>query len=188
MRMKLALFTVVCVIAMSACALYAAEGEKTAAVVYFSPTGTTKAVAERIAAAAGADIYEIVPKDKYTDADLNYRDENCRANREMKDASARPAIAGDLSAVSDHDVIMIGYPIWWGTAPRVISTFLDAYDLKGAEIYLFCTSGGSDVGTSESDIKSAYPSLDIKGSRRLNGASASDIASWLESIGVKKGE
>lgn len=176
------IFAAVCAIVMSACALFAAEGEKSAAVVYFSPTGTTRAVAERIASAAGADIYEVVPKDKYTAEDLNYRDDGCRANREMKDASARPEIANDLSTAASHDVIFIGFPIWWGTAPRIINTFLEAHDLKSAEVYLFCTSGGSGIDTSVSDFRTAYPSLTIKDGRKLNGASASQISEWVESI------
>lgn len=182
MRKIIWIFAVICTI-ITASTLYAAEGEKSVAVVYFSPTGTTKAAAEKIAAAAGADIYEIVPKEKYIAADLNYHDDGCRANREMKDASVRPEIASDLSTVPSHDVIYIGYPIWWGTAPRIINTFLEAYDLSGAEIYLFCTSGSSGISTSISDLRAAYPALDIKDGRRFSGASASEIGAWVAGIG-----
>lgn len=182
MNKIIGIIALLCAIVMSSHTLYAADGKKSAAVVYFSATGTTKAVAEKIAASTGADIYEIVPKDAYSSADLNYHDDDCRANREMKDRSARPAIANDLAAVAAHDVVFIGYPIWWDTAPRIISTFIEAYDLKGAEIHLFCTSGSSGIDTSISDLRGAYPSLDIKNGRRLNGASASDIDAWIRSF------
>jgi len=98
------------------------EGERTL-VVYFSATGNTKAVAEKIAELTGADIYEIVPAEPYTADDLDYNVSDCRANREMNDASARPAIGSDSIDVSGYDTVMIGYPIWWGTMPRIINTF-----------------------------------------------------------------
>lgn len=182
MNKMICIIALLCAIVMYAPSLYAADSQKRAAVLYFSATGTTKAVAEKIASATGADIYEIVPKEKYSSADLNYRDDSSRVNREMNDRSARPAIANDLAAAAAHDVIFIGYPIWWGTAPRIISTFIEAYDLKGAEIHLFCTSGSSGIDTSISDLRGAYPSLDIKNGRRLNGASASDIDAWIRSF------
>lgn len=173
---------------ITASSLDASDGKRNTAVVCFSPTGTTMGVAKMITAAAGADLYEIAPEDKYSAADLNYNNDNCRANIEMRDSSARPAIASDLSAVQGHDVIFIGYPIWWGTAPRIINTFIETYDLKGAEIYLFCTSGSSSISTSISDLRTAYPSLDIKDGRRLNGASAAQIGEWMGSIGAAKGD
>lgn len=181
MKKLIGIFAVLCVMALASRA-YAADEKKSAAVVYFSASGATKGIAEKIAEAAGADLYEIVPKDKYSSEDLNYRSDGCRANREMRDASARPEIANDLSEAAAHDVIFIGYPIWWGTAPRIVNTFIEAYDLKGAEICLFCTSGGSGIGTSVSDLRSAYPALNIKDGRKLSGASASEIRSWLENI------
>ena len=93
-------------------------------VVYFSATGNTKAVAEEITRLTGADLYEIVPAVPYTDEDLNYNNNECRANQEMNDASARPAIGSEAMDVSSYDTVFIGYPIWWGTMPRIINTFL----------------------------------------------------------------
>ena len=157
------------------------ENETKAAVVYFSGTGNTKAVAEVIAAETGADIYEIVPAEEYTADDLNYNDDNCRANAEMNDESARPAIQNDLSAVSDYDTIYLGYPIWWGTCPRIIQTFLENYDVSAAQIYTFCTSGGSGISKSISDLQTIYPNLNIVDGKRLNGATEADIKEWTES-------
>lgn len=94
-----------------------------------------------------ADLYEIVPAQPYSSDDLNYNNDSCRANLEMNDEDARPEIAKDLSAAENADAIYIGYPIWWGTAPKIIYTFLESYDLSGKAIYLFCTSGGQRCGT-----------------------------------------
>lgn len=157
------------------------ETEKTA-VVYFSATGTTAEVAKLIADETDADIFEIVPQEVYTSEDLNYNDDNCRANLEMNDDTARPAINGDLSKVSDYDRIYLGYPIWWGTAPRIIQTFLESYDLSGAKIYTFCTSGGSGVEQSVKDLQEMYTEMDIVSGKRLNGATESDVTAWIEGL------
>ena len=114
-------------------------------VVYFSATGNTESMAETIAEVTGADIYEIVPEDPYTSEDLNYSDDNCRANQEMNDESTRPAISGEIENIDEYDTIFLGYPIWWGTMPRIINTFLDTYDLSGKTIMPFCTSGSSGI-------------------------------------------
>ncbi len=159
------------------------EGERTL-VVYFSATGNTKAVAEKIAELTGADIYEIVPAEPYTADDLDYNVSDCRANREMNDASARPAIGGDSIDVSGYDTVMIGYPIWWGTMPRIINTFLDTYDLSGKVILPFCTSGGSGVSQSASDIRSAEPDADVRAGLRARNAQDSGIESWLNENGI----
>lgn len=157
------------------------------AVVYFSATGNTEAVAELIAAQTGADIFEIIPETEYTDDDLNYSDDSCRANQEMDDESARPAISSDLSAVSEYDVIYLGYPIWWGTAPRIIQTFLESYDLSQATIYTFCTSGSSGIESSVSDLQSLYPNINIVSGKRFSGASEEDVQEWLGELGVSDG-
>ena len=145
------------------------------AVVYFSGTGNTKAIAEMIAEETDADIFEIVPAQAYTDADLNYNDDSCRANKEQNDNTARPEISNDLSATTEYDVIYLGHPIWWGTVPRIMQTYLETYDLSGATIYTFCTSGGSSIDRSLSDLRGWYPALNIVDGKRLNDASASDI-------------
>lgn len=150
------------------------------AVVFFSATGTTAEAANLIAEQTDADLFEIVPQEAYTSEDLNYTDDNCRANQEMDNAAARPAIENDLSKVAEYEVIYLGYPIWHGTAPRIIQTFLENYDLSNATIYTFCTSGGSGIEQSIQDLKSSYPDINIADGKRLNDATAADIREWIE--------
>ena len=128
------------------------------------------------------DIFEIIPENMYTADDLNYNDDNCRANQEMNDDSARPAISNDLSVVSEYDVIYLGYPIWWGTAPRIIQTFIENYDISGATVYMFCTSGGSGIESSISDLQMLYPDINIVDGKRLNDVTETDIREWIESL------
>lgn len=156
------------------------ENDEKTVVVYFSGTGNTREVANLLAKEADADIYEIVPENVYTSDDLNYNDDNCRANQEMNDDTARPAISNDLSAVSEYDVIYLGYPIWWGTAPRIIQTFIESYDISGATVYLFCTSGSSGIEKSISDLQQLYPDLNIADGKRLNDATAEDVKEWIK--------
>lgn len=158
--------------------------ETKALVVYFSCTGNTKAVAEKISELTGADLYEIVPDDPYTDEDLNYNNDNCRANREMDDPSSRPAIGSDAINLSGYDTVFIGYPIWWGTMPRIINTFLDTYDLSNKTVMPFCTSGGSGISKSVSDMKAQEPDADIRDGLRANGSSDSSINKWLSDNGL----
>lgn len=154
-------------------------------VVYFSCTGNTKAVAEKIADICGADIYEIVPADPYTSDDLNYNNDSCRANREMNDNNARPAIGSPAVDLSGYDTVFIGYPIWWGTCPRIINTFLDTYDLSGKTVMPFCTSGGSGVSTSVSTIRSDEPNADVRNGLRASGANDSGIESWISENNIQ---
>lgn len=158
------------------------------AVVYFSATGTTAKVAELIAAETGGSLFEIVPEVPYTAADLAYTNNDCRANKEMEDAAARPAIGSDLSGVSGCEAVYLGYPIWWGTAPRIIQTFLDSGALDGATVYLFCTSGGSGVEQSVRDLQGLYPRVNIVGGRRLNGASQADVQEWITGLSENESE
>ena len=118
---------------------------KDTAVVYFSGTGNTKKVAEKLAEELPADIYEIETAEAYTNDDLDYNNDSCRANQEIDNESARPEIGSDLSAILDYENVYIGYPIWWRTRPRIIQTFLETYDLSGKTVYTFCTSGGSGI-------------------------------------------
>lgn len=159
---------------------------KKAAVVYFSATGTTERVARLIAAEADADILEIIPKVEYSSDDLNYSDDNCRANLEMNDKNSRPEISSDLSSVSDYDTIYLGYPIWWGTAPRIIQTFLEGHSLEGKNIYLFCTSGSSGIEQSVRNLQDSYANLNIVSGKRLNGAMENDIQARLSELNGSK--
>ncbi len=159
------------------------ESASKTAVVCFSGTGNTMAIAEIIADVTDADLFEIIPAEKYTDEDLNYSDDNCRANKEQDDPDARPEIENDLSAVEGYDTIYLGHPIWWGTNPRIIQTFLDTYNLSNATIYTFCTSGGSGIEKSISDLQSQYPELNIVTGKRLNNATEADVTEWISSLG-----
>ena len=115
-------------------------------VAYFSATGNTKKVAQNLAKALEADIYEIKPATLYTAADLNWRDKNSRSSVEMKDKNARPEMINDTISVKEYDVIYLGFPIWWGTAPRIVKTFLEKHDFSNKRIVLFATSGSSGMG------------------------------------------
>lgn len=150
-------------------------------VVYFSRTGTTKPLAENIAKITNSDIYEIKAAQPYTDDDINYNNSSSRANREQNDMGARPEIAGDPIDVSQYDTVYLGYPIWWGTIPRIINTFIDTYDLSGKTIMPFCTSGGSGISASVSDIKKYCPNSEVKdGLRGTSHTSETEIKQWIE--------
>lgn len=151
-------------------------------VVYFSATGNTK----EITRLTGADLYEIVSAVPYTDEDLNYNNNECRANQEMNDASARPAIGSEAMDVSSYDTVFIGYPIWWGTMPRIINTFLDTYDLSGKTVLPFCTSGSSGITQSVTDIRAAEPDADVRDGLRASGANDSSIENWIADNGISE--
>lgn len=121
-------------------------------VAVFSASGVTKRVGEEIARVSGGDFFEIVPKEKYTGADLNYMNRKSRSSVEMNDPAARPEIAETVTDMDSYDTVIIGFPIWWGLAPRIIETFLESYDFSGKTIIPFCTSGGSGVGRSDTAL------------------------------------
>ena len=137
-------------------------------VVYFSATGTTKAAAQRLAKEKNADLYEIKPEVPYTDADLDWRDKQSRSTVEMKDKSSRPAIKGRCENIADYDVVWIGFPVWWYTAPTIINTFIEAHNLSGKVLCVFATSGGSGVKGSAKDLQKAYPQYTWGESRLMN--------------------
>jgi flavodoxin len=141
----------------------------------------TKSVANKIAGATESDIFEIVPEKPYSSDDLNYNIKDCRANLEMNDISSRPAISSKID-VSEYDTVYIGYPIWWGTAPRIIDTFLESSNLSDKTVYAFCTSGGSGIETSISDMEETVPGLKIvSGQRFASGDSQEEIDQWVGS-------
>ena len=138
-------------------------------VVYFSATGKTAKVAEKLAAAIGADLYEIKPEAKYTKADLNWMNKKSRSSVEMNDKSIRPAIiTGDVD-VSDYDTIYLGFPIWWYVAPTIINTFLEAYDFTGKKLVLFATSGSSGFGNTVAELQPSAPGAEIVEAKVLSG-------------------
>lgn len=160
-----------------------------ALVAYFSATGTTKGVAEHIANGLNADIYEIVPEEPYTDADLDYNDNNSRTTIEMNDPDARPAISGSVENMEQYDIVFIGYPIWWGEAPRIVSTFVESYDFSGKTIVPFCTSGGSDIGSSATSLEQLTNGATWLDGRRLNGSDSQDtVMEWVNSLDLNLAE
>ena len=163
-----------------------APTQKRALTVYFSCTGNTKYLAEKVAKTAGTDLYEIVPEIPYTSDDLNYNNNSSRANQEQNDPDARPAISGNVENISDYDTIILGYPIWWGTIPRIINTFLESYDLSGKTIMPFCTSGSTSISGSVSAIRSAYPDITVtEGLRGTNSTTTAQIEKWLTDNGFE---
>ena len=164
-----------------------AAGGKTL-VAYFSATNTTRPLAEYAADILSAGLYEIVPEDPYTDADLAYYT-NGRADREQNDASARPAISGSVENMADYDVIFLGYPIWHGQAPRIISTFLESYDLTGKTIVPFCTSHSSGIGSSDTNLHSLASGASwLAGRRFAGGTTRSAMEDWISGLDLPEPE
>ena len=183
-KLLTAIAMAVCV-SLTACAQKKAEGgaqPHKVLVAYFSATGMTARAAETVARVTGGDLLAIESAEAYTAADLDWNDDTSRSTREMKDASARPALKATDKDLTAYDVVFIGYPIWWGEAPRVVNSFVEAHDLKGKRLVPFATSGGSGVGESVEALRKAYPGLTWEDGRLLNGAAEADVRSWTESV------
>lgn len=152
-------------------------------VAVFSASGVTKRVGEEISRINGGDFFEIVPKDIYTSDDLNWMNKRSRSSVEMNDPSARPEIANNVSDMDSYDVVIVGFPIWWGVAPRIIETFLESYDFSGKTIIPFCTSGGSGVGRSDTALhKNAAGDVKWGKGVQINRPDETKIKKWLEKI------
>ena len=147
-------------------------------VAYFSASGVTKSVAEKIANENGYDIFEIVPEEIYTPEDLDWTNKESRSTIEMNDKAFRPPIVESVD-VSSYDTVVIGFPVWWYTAPTIINTFIESVDLTGKSIKAFCTSGGSGIDKCVSDLQAAYPELDFKKGMRFMG-DVSKSKGWIE--------
>lgn len=149
-------------------------------VAYFSASGVTARLAGRLSEAVGADLFEITPAQKYTDADLNWMDKNSRSTLEMKDRSSRPEIANktDMSA---YDVVFVGFPVWWYREPSIIDTFLESYDFGGKTIVPFATSGGSGLGKTAENFRALAPNAVVKEGKRFSSSiDASALKNWAE--------
>ena len=151
-------------------------------VAYFSASGTTKKAAEMIASAVDADIYEIVPKQPYSKADLNWMDKKSRSSVEMSDKKFRPEISNTDAPIDKYDEIILGFPIWWYVAPTIINTFLESYDFSGKKIILFATSGGSGFGNTVSELQISAPDAAIVEGKVFHKATKQEIAEWVKSI------
>ena len=162
-----------------------ADGESRVLVAYFSATGNTENIAQHIQTALDADLFEIVPEVAYTSEDLNYSDEDCRANQEQNDPAARPAISGAVENPERYDVVFLGYPIWWGQAPKIICTFLESYDFEGVAIVPFCTSGSSGIDGSLNDIQALASNAQWLDGQRFSGsASESEVDAWVDGLNL----
>ena len=162
----------------------AAPSDGKVLVVVFSATGTTKAVAEKIAAIEGADLYEIVPAEPYTGDDLNYNDRSSRCMTEQNDKSVRPEIAGEPLDLTGYTKVYVGYPIWCAEEPRIMDTFAESCDFSGLTVIPFCTSGSSGIGKSGNNLaETAGTGAWLEGKRFPGGASEADVQKWIESLG-----
>ena len=155
-------------------------------VAYFSASGKTAKVADMLADAVGADIYEIRPEVPYTKADLNWMNKKSRSSVEMNDKAFRPAIADKNAKIDQYDTIFLGFPIWWYVAPTIINTFLEGYDFSGKKIILFATSGSSGFGKTVEELKVSVPaSCEIIEGKLLNGKQTiPKIREWTESLDI----
>lgn len=157
-------------------------------VLYFSATGNTEKVSKKISEITNSDLVEILPNKDYTNEDLKYTDDNCRANKEQNDDSSRPKIKNVID-ISSYDVVFLGYPIWWGTNPRIILTLLDTVDFSGKKVVLFSTSSSSGIEKSVSDLKNYKQNLDIIDSKRFSGnETKNEIESWLSMLSINNEE
>ena len=156
---------------------------KNVLVAVYSASGVTKRVGEEIARISGGDFFEIMPREIYTKEDLNWMNKKSRSSVEMNDPSARPEIANRVTDMDSYDTVIIGFPIWWGVAPRIIETFLESYDFSGKTIIPFCTSGGSGVGRSDSELHKNV-SGDVKWAQgvQINRPNEAKIKKWLDKV------
>ena len=165
----------------------AAEAPQTAEggvlVAYFSATGTTKGVAERLASAVGGDLYEIVPAEPYSDADLNWNDRESRSTREQNDKSVRPGIASETVDLSGYATIYVGFPIWWGEEPRIMDTFVESYDFSGKTVIPFCTSSSSGIGSSGRNLEQLTSGATwLDGARFGGSVSEDELRAWADGL------
>ena len=152
-------------------------------VAYFSATGTTKGVAERIAAVTGGDLYEILAADPYTADDLNYNDRSSRSTSEQNDKNARPEIGSVDLSLEGYTTIYLGFPIWWGEEPRILDTFVEKYSFEGITVIPFCTSGGSGIGRSGPNMEAlAGTGTWLEGKRFSGNVSEADLQSWIDGL------
>lgn len=151
-------------------------------VAYFSASGTTRKIAEMIASAAEADLYEIMPKQPYSKADLDWMDKKSRSSLEMSDKKSRPEIADTDAQIDRYDEIILGFPIWWYVAPTIINTFLESYDFLGKKIVLFATSGGSGFGNTVRELQLSASNAEIVEGKVFNKTTKQEIAEWVKCI------
>lgn len=149
-------------------------------IVYFSCSNTTEAIAYKIQNNLQSNIFEIIPLDPYTEEDLNYNDDSCRANQKQNDDNCRPQISNPIVDFNQYDSFFIGYPIWWGKLPKIMYTFFETYDFSDKNIIPFCTSGGSGITTSVNEIKQLEPNANVDNGKRFSSSDSQEtINQWL---------
>ena len=151
-------------------------------IAYFSASGVTEGVAMQLAEVTGGDLHKIQPEQPYTDADLDWRDKQSRSSVEMQDKKSRPAITNKLANMQDYEVVYVGFPIWWYTAPTIINTFMESYNFKGKTVIPFATSGGSSIKKACEDLKAAYPDITWKEGKLLNRTSKKELETWVKGL------
>ena len=149
-------------------------------VCYFSATGTTKKTSETLSKILESDLFEIEPKEKYTNEDLDWNNKNSRSTIEMENENTRPEIKEKIKNINEYDNIIIGFPIWWYQEPRIIDTFIEENDLNNKNIYVFATSGGSTIEKSLNHLKEKYPSLNFVSGKTLNQIDEEEIKNWIK--------
>ena len=161
--------------------------ESNTLVVYFSRTGNTEKIAEYLIELTNADSYVIEAAVPYTDEDIEYNNDSCRANQEQNDKTVRPEIANPIDSIDSYDTIFLGYPIWWGQEPRIIDTFLESYDFSDKTVIPFCTSGSSGIETSEKNISELVTiGNQLEGKRFPAGASKDEVKEWYDTLNLNK--
>ena len=157
------------------------KSNKKVLVAYFSASGVTAGVADKLSKAIGADLFEIKPAEPYTNADLDWTNKKSRSSVEMADKNSRPAIANKVADMSKYDVIFVGFPIWWYREPSIIDTFMESYDFSGKQVVPFATSGGSGMGNSGSIMQKLAPKAKVDSGKRFSsGVSEADLKAWAE--------
>lgn len=150
-------------------------------VAYFSASGVTAKLAERLAKAIGADLHEIQPEVPYTEADLNWMDKKSRSSVEMNDKSFRPAVANKVEDMEQYQVIFTAFPIWWYVAPTIVNSFLEQYDLTGKTIIPLATSGSSPMGNTNAELADSCKGADLREGRRFDaGTGEKELKAWAE--------
>lgn len=152
-------------------------------VAYFSATGTTRDAATKLADVMDGTLYEIVPETPYSEADLDWRDSTSRSSVEMHNRAMRPAMKDSVMDLEKYDVIFLGYPNWWNTAPTIINTFIETNNLNGKTVIPFMTSGGGDIVNSEEELKTAYPAVNWQPGKLLNNVTEEQLEQWKDSLG-----
>lgn len=187
-RVMLKLFTSLIAVSMMICSFvsetYAASASKDTLVVYFSATGNTRALASTAAAALGTDTFEIIPSKPYSADDLNYRDDNCRANAEQRDSALRPKIKDMNVDLKSYRTIVLAYPLWWAEEPRIIDTFIESFDFSGKTIVPICTSGSSDIQKSVENIRKLIKGKPTvkEGKRFMPDSTKEEFKAWYDTI------